>query len=220
MKTLFATATIVATCLSVYCLSGNVKAQGGPRTGTAIAQGVRVIDIKRVFAEYTAFNKQMEQLTSEVKLFEEQQREKNKTIINMTKEAQDRIPGTPERKEMEKRIFKLRTDLGADAKIRQSELMEKRAKIYFHTYNIIKGEVAYYCKVKNVAVVISYNGEEADPNNPKSIMQAMNSNVIAQNGVDITDTILAELNRGSAAVSQRPNRRTSVPRSNRSGLRQ
>ena len=82
------------------------------------------------------------------------------------------------------------------AKIKQAEFMEREAKIYYHTYSAIQDEVLYYCKVKNVSAVISYNSDKADINSRQSIMRAMTNTVVACNPrIDITDVILRVLNR-------------------------
>ncbi len=208
MKTLFASATFVAGCLAVYFLVGGANAQG-PRNRPPVDHGVRVIDIKRVFDEYTAFADQIKQLREEVKIAEGQQIEAAKEVRSLVERAKQLKPGSDERKDLEKKRFKRQTDLAANAKIQKAEFMEKEAKIYFHTFNVIKGEVAYYCKVKNVSLVVQFNSEKADPNDRGSVMRSMTSTVVAQNGVDITDTILRVLNRENAKVS---NRRSNVPR--------
>ena len=119
------------------------------------------------------FHDVTEELRVLVKGFEEQQREEQKKILEEEKRIPELKPGSPDRKELEKKIFQMKTDLAAGAKIKQAEFMEREAKIYFHTYTAIQEEVAYYCQVKGVAVVISYNSEKADQNSRQSIMRAM-----------------------------------------------
>jgi hypothetical protein len=113
----------------------------------------------------------------------------------------------------------MKTDLGAQAKIKQAEFMEKEAKIYFYIYQEVQEEVKYYSKVKGVSLVLMYSSEKADPNNRASIMRAMTNPVVHQQGIDITDVLLRELNRRPdgtpAAKSAAPgvsSRQTTQPR--------
>lgn len=211
MKTLFASATFVAGCLAVYLLAGGVNAQG-PRTASTVDRGIRVIDIKRVFDEYSGFASQMNELKAQVKTAEAKQAETLKELRAMAEEAKELKPGSPARRTMEKKIFTAQTVHSTDVKIQQAEFVEKEFKIYHSTFRVIKGEVAYYCKVKNVAMVVQYNSAKADPNNRKAVMAEVFHPVVAQNGIDITDTILRVLNRESEKVSRRPSSRTGVPR--------
>jgi Skp family chaperone for outer membrane proteins len=172
--------------------------------------GIRVIDIKRVFDEYGRFKAQIAELRDQVKAVEEQQKEEQRKILEMEKGLPELRPGSPERKDLEKKIFQLRTDLGAQAKIKQAEFMEKEAKIYHYTYQEIQDEVKYYCKVKNVSLVLMYSSEKPDPNNRASIMRAMTSVVVHQQGIDITDVLLRELNRRAGDVAPAKTRGSDV----------
>jgi Skp family chaperone for outer membrane proteins len=129
----------------------------------------------------------------------------------MDKEIPTLQPGSDQRKSLEKKVFQLKTDLQAQAKMKQADLVEREAKILYYTYKEIQEEVANFCKVKRVSVVLAYNSEKADPNNRPSIVNAMNNTVVAQNGVDITDVIIRVLNR--PGVSQGPGAvRSDVPK--------
>jgi Skp family chaperone for outer membrane proteins len=198
-------ATLVAS-LFVFSLNhapaqeNAAAAPAAARARPTVDHGVRVIDVKRVFDEYYYFKEKIEELRVLVKGFEEQQREEQKKILDEEKKIPELKPGSPERKELEKKIFQMKTDLAAGAKIKQAEFMEREAKVYFHTYTAIQDEVAYYCQVKGVAVVISYNSEKADQNSRQSIMRAMTNTVVACDpSVDITNTILRVLNRNAPA---------------------
>jgi hypothetical protein len=111
----------------------------------------------------------------------------------------------------------MKTDLGAQAKIKQAEFMEKEAKIYFYIYQEVQEEVKYYSKVKGVSLVLMYSSEKADPNNRASIMRAMTNPVVHQQGIDITDVLLRELNHragGAAGAAKAPsvsNRPSATP---------
>lgn len=194
-------ATLVAQLvLSGLVASSVAQENGAPPAGRqpspALQYGVRVLDVKKVFDEYWYFKDNIKGLRERVKAFEETQRTAQKTIIDKEKGLPELTPGSEERRNLEKQVYQMKADLAAEANLKQKEFMELEAKVYFHTFNAIEQEVKYYCQVKNVAVVISYNSEKADPNNRQSIMRSMTNTIVACDpAVDITGTILRVLNK-------------------------
>jgi Skp family chaperone for outer membrane proteins len=219
VKTHFSFAAITATAVILGLMATTASAQAPTGSSTA-NYGVRVIDVKRIFDNHIRFKKAMEDFRGEMQSAVAAQRQEQEAIKAMEEEAKTLAPGSDPRKAKEREIFRRRTDLAGEAKIREADLMEKEAKILYYTFKEIQDEVAYYCKVKNVAVVISYNSEAVDPKNAASIDRAIKTGVmgtvIAQNGVDITDMVLRVLNdRAGAPAAEnesamRPN--PNVPR--------
>lgn len=211
MKISLASATAVA-CLSAVCmLAAPLHAQNGAKP---IDPGVRVIDIERAFKQHKRYNAEIEQLKELAKSMEAETNKEKQAIIDMEKDLPNLAAGSSDRKAMEEQILRRKTDLAARTRIKQQDLLEKEAKIYYFTYKEIQDEVAVFCQQTGVSLVLQYSSDKVDPNNRMSIMKAMGNPVVHHSGIDITDKILFYLNKsagpaGGPEVSQRP---TGVPR--------
>lgn len=207
---------------AAMCVSP-VLAQNGAAPTKKIDAGVRVIDIERAFKQHARYNAQLEELKEIAKGMEAEVNKEKQEIIAMDKELATLKSGTEERKALDEKVLRRKTDLAARTRMKQQELVEKEAKIYYFTYKEIQDEVAVYCRQTGVSIVLQYSSEKVDPNNRTSIMKAMGNPVVHHEGIDITDKVLHYLNgaaptaskTGNNAQAQRPTDFGDVPRPNR-----
>jgi Skp family chaperone for outer membrane proteins len=191
VKISLVSATAVA-CLSALCvLAGSVHAQTGAKPAGV---GVAVIDIERAFKQHKRYNAEIEQLKELAKSMEAETNKEKQSIFDMEKDLPNMAAGSSERKALEEQILRRKTDLTARIKIKQNELVEKEAKVYYFTYKEIQDEVAVYCQQTGTILVLQYSSDKVDPNNRMSIMKAMGNPVVHHSGIDITDKILFYLN--------------------------
>jgi Skp family chaperone for outer membrane proteins len=215
VKISLVSATAVACVSALALLAGPVHAQNGVKPAGV---GVAVIDIERAFKQHQRYNAEIEQLKELAKSMEAETNKEKQSIIEMEKDLPNLAAGSSERKALEEQILRRKTDLAARTRIKQQELLEKEAKVYYFTYKEIQDEVAEYCRQTGTALVLQYSSDKVDPNNRMSIMKAMGNPVVHHAGIDITDKILFYLNPKAGAptgnsnpgVSQRPT--TGVPR--------
>ncbi|MEX2185441.1 MAG: OmpH family outer membrane protein [Pirellulales bacterium] len=212
MKISLASATAVA-CLSALCmLAGPAVAQTGAKPADP---GVRVIDIEQAFKKHIRYNAEIEQLKELAKTMEMETNKEKQSIIDMEKDLPNLAAGSSERKALEEQILRRKTDLTARTRIKQNDLLEKEAKVYYFTYKEIQDEVAVYCRATGVSLVLQYSSDTVDQNNRMSIMKAMGNPVVHHSGIDITDKILFYLNKGATPAGQNngvSQRQTGVPR--------
>jgi Skp family chaperone for outer membrane proteins len=205
--------------LSAMCAAPVLAQTGAPAPTKKIDAGIRVIDIERAFKQHVRYNQQLDELKEIAKGMEAEVNKEKVEIQEMDKTLLTLKSGTDERKALDEKILRRKTDLAARTRMKQQELIEKEAKIYYFTYKEIQDEVAVYCRQTGVSIVLQYSSEKVDPNNRTSIMKAMGNPVVHHEGIDITDKILYYLNpRGSAAkgATDQANRDTGdVPRAPR-----
>jgi hypothetical protein len=73
--------------------------------------------------------------------------------------------------------------------------VEREAALYGDTYKLIEIIVARICKARDVGVVIRFTSKSFDPHDRTAVLQTLNRFVIYTAGPDLTDEIVAELNR-------------------------
>jgi Skp family chaperone for outer membrane proteins len=207
VKTHLARATVVA-CFTVAVLAAASAPAQAPRQPSAPDPGVRVIDINKIFKNHHRFKGQMDQFREYFKSVEADLQRKGQAIEDMRKELSKFKPNSAEYRDLEKRILDEQGKLTSDATIKKKDLLEREAKIYYHTYQEIQSEVDYYCKVKGVSLVIRYTSDSVDLNDRASVMRYVANPIVVQKNIDITETILRVINRtqpGGGGPPSNPN---------------
>jgi len=64
--------------------------------------------------------------------------------------------------------------------------------------------VEHYARQRNLGLVLRFDGDPIDANNPKAILQGINKTVVHQNGIDITPDVRDLLNSGGAPTGVAP----------------
>ncbi|HVA48697.1 MAG TPA: hypothetical protein VNH11_20195 [Pirellulales bacterium] len=100
--------------------------------------------------------------------------------------------------------FKKRTDLLRQAK-RQAEIQvqvneqkrdffEREARMYLEIYQEIMAEVGKYSDARGIGLVMRFNGDPLDENDPAGIQKQLNKAILYHKGIDITDDIIRIVN--------------------------
>ena len=168
-------------------------------TSTTYAQStnIAVIDVARVFKESIRFKQAMDVMKKDVETYEGVVRRKQEAIQNDAKEAQLHEVGTPDYKRIEERAAKAASDLQVEMGLKRKELMEREARLYYNTYVEVTKIVAKFAEQHGVRLVLRFNGEEIKPNDRNSVLQGVNNNIVYQKDLNITDIVIAEINRGA-----------------------
>jgi Skp family chaperone for outer membrane proteins len=203
---------VVLACVGAAASQAQAQGPVQPARSNRPEHGIRVLDVQKVMQEHKRFKAQMEQLQAQVREFTTEQQRRQEAMMKLVQELQTYAAGSPERREKERQAEQMRSELDAEARLKRKEFLEQEAKIVYFTYKEVQEEVAHYCGVMNVSVVLAYTSEQpSGPNDPQAIMRWMANPVVAHAGIDITDTILRVLNReGSTGAAANPN----VPRRN------
>jgi Skp family chaperone for outer membrane proteins len=96
-----------------------------------------------------------------------------------------------------------------DQRSKMRDLLKQEAQLHFDTYVEISDVVSQYCQEFGIQLVLRFNREEMDPNNPTSIMQRVNGGVVFHSqSADITNAVIQRIAQGrrQAANSGADNR--------------
>lgn len=185
----------------------------------ARAQDVRIIDLSEVFKKHNGFNAVTTRMRADAEQAQAALKAREEALKKMALRLKDFQEGSPDFRQLREEITTKTAELQADAKNTQNEFLEREATIYFNVYKEILDEVKYYAEQNGVHLVLRFNGNEADPNNPEEslnpqkILQTLNKSVFYHSDrIDITLDIINSLN------ERRPEQaegRPGVPRPNR-----
>ncbi len=187
---------VLAAALLVFGpLAGAVVAQG-PSAPTASGVGaVALVDVNHIFKEHQRFKMQMDEMRTEVERAEASVQQERAAIQKLAEQL-EQYKGTRDYRAMEEDIADRQAKLAVKVRMQQREFLENEARIYHNTYKEIWQAVDYVCRNQNIAMVLRFNGDVADTTKPEEVLRDIQKPVVwYRSGLDITDRVLAELNR-------------------------
>lgn len=181
--------------------AGGAPGAGAPQHNAAPAHAashaagpgghVALIDLPYVLKNHGGFNQRLEDLRREAEAAENNLKAKRDAIQKLTVQLDDLNRGSPDFKKLEEEITKRQADLSVDLNITKKKFQEAEARIYYEVYQQILAEVRHYSETNHISLVLKFNGDEANKDNPEEIMREMQKMVLYYSpSVDITPIIL------------------------------
>lgn len=202
------TFTLSATCVAILVVASatvGLRAQGvaSPAAGGNIA----VIDIGRIFKNHVRFDRMMKELKRDVDAEETQLKKERSTIQQFAEKMQGIKPNHPDYKRLDEDLSRRQAEWQLKMSSKKKTILERETQIYYNVFQEINYEVRNFADRHGISLVLRYNSEPVDTSNPQSVRAEINKSVVYQRNIDITDSVLNELNRRAVAppnVSARP----------------
>ncbi len=192
----------VAAMLFVSLLVGYVTAQAPPTSGVPTAGAIALLDVNHIFKHHHRFKMEMERMRADVEAAEAAV-QKDREAIQRLAEQLER--NNPNYKAIEQDIADRQARLAVSVRRQQRDFLEQEARIYHNTYIEIWQEVNHICRNQNIAMVLRFNRDVADTTKPEEVLRDIQKPVVwHRNGLDITDSVLAGLNRNPQRVGEQP----------------
>jgi Skp family chaperone for outer membrane proteins len=214
VKTLLSAAVVLAAVASCGLTASRVIAQGNPvRSAAAPAPapaagggpGIVVIDINYIYENHERFKADMEAFKNQVQGADNKLKGDYTEIQKMGEQLKGYNAGSPDYKRIEEEATKLTVQFNVKKASQAKELMEREAALYYGLYREIQQELQYFAKQNNIRLILRFNREPVDQNDRKSVLNEINKAVVLHDRLDITEVILAELNRrGRAPAGAQP----------------
>ena len=193
---------IVLAIVAASWLAGGTtvgQGPGGETDGTASARAnrltpVAVVDIKRIFKQHAAFQQRLADLGREVQAFSQNATVRQTEIESWQRRLPTLKPGSAEYEKAQLLLTRLQTELKLETTRRQQQFLKREMTLYNDTYSKISAAVTQYAKDNGIQLVLRSDEEKVNPEDQKSVLGAVNRMVVYQEGLDITDEILADLN--------------------------
>ncbi|MDZ4687093.1 MAG: OmpH family outer membrane protein [Planctomycetaceae bacterium] len=190
-------------CVLAVTFTASITAADRPVSAlTAIAEARRfshpariaLIDMGAVFKQSLEFNRRREALKEEIaaseripkRMAEELQGHKAAMEL-LNKNSQEYL-------DAERRVARLTLDFETFRQQALRDFQLKEARIYRSVYEQIAREVADFARSREIDLVMRYSMDPLDDSDPKTLIEAMNRQVIYANGLDITADIIEAIN--------------------------
>lgn len=153
-------------------------------TVIAVVDTLYVLNKHEKMKEYhETYNKRVAEMKAE---FQNAAKELNKD----KEKLRDLKIGSDEYRKLMESLIQREADQLANQKVRESQLAEERAKMQFETYLDVQTAIKNFATRNGIDLVLNFDSEKANFENPQSLGRAMTSIVQFQSDLDITFDIL------------------------------
>ncbi|MEN6451360.1 MAG: OmpH family outer membrane protein [Thermoguttaceae bacterium] len=197
--------------LGVSCLHAFAQAQAQAYPGmaqptaqpTALAPGqparIALLDVVYVFKNHARLKAMRVQLKEDAMRVKQDINARQKQIMQMSEELRQLDKASDMYKEREEKITELQARLQVEMKKAELGFMQREAREMHMVYQEVRQATEYLCQKYGYDLVLMSSRTEFNQDNPDSVYAEMSRPVVWHRGIDITDQVLVELNRGVAA---------------------
>ncbi len=189
------TSQLLASCLAVGLITAGTLPSVQAQQPQARPVGpVAILDLTYIFKNHPRFQAMTEAMRGEVDAAEKQLSVERDAMQNLAKSIEQYKRGTPEYKQIEEELIKRQNDLQLKVNLQKKTFLEQEAKIYYTIYQEVNDHVRYFADSNGVSLVLRFNGDPIDRNDPQEVLKELNKSVIYYNrAIDITPIILEKL---------------------------
>lgn len=175
---------------------------------------VGLIDMAHVFKNYKKFDALREELKVEISTSEDKAKAMQQELADLQAKMKSMMEGSPAYTKTEKEIVSKAADFESFRRSASRDFLKKESQIYLQVYNETSEAVKKYADFYKYTLVIRFNREELDTDNPQTLLQGMNRQVVYHHAEDdITIPVLDFLNKRYApsAAPVNPPKQTQKP---------
>ena len=155
---------------------------------------VAIVDVGAIFKQHTLFAGQLEALKAQADGFKAEALKAQQSLAQSAQALQVLKPDSDDYRAKQTELAQKAAALQVEQNGLMQKLMEKEAMLHFETYQQVNALISQYCDDRGIQLVLRYNKQEMDLDNPGSVMQRVNSSVIYHDpGNDITQAIVGQL---------------------------
>lgn len=211
MKNFLRSATAVALLAGIVTTSGTAFGQGAAPVSRDVPHKVGLIDMAHIFKNYKKFEALREDLKTKIQQSEEQMKQMVGALQAKQNEMKALKEGSPEFTAAEQQLAKMTADAETYRRQMQREFLKEESQIYHTVYMEVSDAVSKWATYHKYTLVIRFNREELDTENPQNLIQGMNRQVVwHRDEDDMTTAVLDFLNKqfasqagGAAAAAPR-----------------
>ena len=199
-----------AMAAAVFCLTIGMAAaqaqQAQPRPQQGLQPGpanIAFIDVNKVFKSHTRFQQMVAEMKTDLEKAEVELRRDRDAVKALAEQMGALKSGTPQYKQREEEVARRQSDLAVRVQLQKKEFMQREARNYYTVYQEMMQEVEYFAANSGVSMVMRFNGDSVDVQNPEHVLRDINKPVLwFPAGCDITGYVVERLNRSAINTAQ------------------
>lgn len=159
-----------------------------------------LVDMSAIAQNSTRLKQSMDALRAEYVAKGEALKKEGEQGNRVTEEARKLPAGSPQRKEMEQKVLKLRADFELHGKKVNDETRERETKIVYSMLQELKEELARHAQANGEQLILRYDPTPPDLTNARAILAEIQKPIVYQRGNEITPAVLEAMNRRAPAA--------------------
>ena len=184
-RTFFLRCAVAAVCLGSACLAFADEDAKFP---------VAVLNVDRIFKQFTPLQERLAPLRQDAQELEKTAQLKQVELETTQQKLQRTPAGSPDFEKLQVQLARLQTELRLFMERERRNLAKKEADIYVAIFQEMEEEVKNICKARGIKLVIRQNAGSPKDEKVEEVLKWLNRGVIFEDGIDITDEVLAALN--------------------------
>lgn len=144
----------------------------------ALPDGVRVIDLKKIFEESAKYKSRMKELKGEFEASAARVQAERSEIIKLEADLKDVPAGLPEFKELDETIARRKVEWKLNSDKQLKDIRERESRILWETYSEIQDAIRVYCKANGVTMVMQYNSDVPEPTTTSNVTRILGRNIL------------------------------------------
>jgi Skp family chaperone for outer membrane proteins len=204
VRTTLISAVCAALALAAFTLTYSHAQQPvqpqAPRGTASAAGGVAVVDITFILENYARLKQAGDKFKADVENTGKRFKGEQEALMKSAERLQQLKPGSEDYKKLEEELAQKGSDLKVQASLEEKDFAERESQMYLAAYREVQNVIRVYAERNGISLVLRFNGKPVDANNRDAIRSELFKTVLYNSpSIDITDAILAEMNRGAAA---------------------
>jgi Skp family chaperone for outer membrane proteins len=191
-------AVAVVSCVGLLAVS-QISAQRNGITAPP-PNGVALVNMTSITQNSVRVNKAMDALKKEYLAKGEELKKEGERGQQLTEEVRKLPPGTPERKELEQKLLKMRADFELHGKKVTNDTRDGETKVMYSLTRELRDELARYAQANGVQLMLRYDPTPEEMTDPRVVLQEIQKPIVYQRGAEITPAILESMNHRAQAA--------------------
>ena len=163
---------------------------------------VALVDIGAIFKNHPTFSKSLAELKTQADQFQAETQKLQMDFVKKAEQLEFYEKDSQEYRELESKLARESAALEVERRGKMRDLLAREARLHYDTYREIKKFIGDYCQEQGIQLVMRYNSQPMLPDNPSTIMQKVNGNVVYyRDGKDITSIIIERIMQVRSASS-------------------
>lgn len=209
--------TVVALAVVVLGLgiwtAQSARGQGRYQATIGASARVGLVDLNHVFKNYEKYKRLSEQLKAELKQ-REREIEQLQTALKQTLNQRNQYkPDSANYRKLDEQLARTKAQLDLKVSGTRREFQQRDSQLVYQTYREVEDVIRRIAQTRGLTLVLQNTRvQNVDASNPQQVFRKINRQVVySLPNMDITDAVLAELNRSAGAGRQLTRPTTQTP---------
>ena len=155
---------------------------------------VALVDIGAIFKNHPTFSKSLAELKTQADQFKAETEKLQMDFAKRAEQLNFYEKDSPEYRELESKLARDSAALEVQQRGKMRDLLAREARLHYDTYLEVQRFIGDYCQEQGIQLVLRYSAQPMLPDNPNTIMQKVNGNVVYyRDGKDITSIIIERI---------------------------